>query len=74
MTDDALRRSYLRAEQVTAHWAKRFYFASRFLPPAKKRAIFAIYDYCRHTDNLVDQRGDRPVGEVRADAPAAHSH
>ena len=67
MTYLALQRSYLRAEQVTAHWAKSFYFASRFLPPAKKRAIFAIYDYCRHTDNLVDQRGDRPVGEVRAE-------
>ncbi len=65
MTDLALQRSYLRAEQVTAHWAKSFYFASRFLPPAKKRAIFAIYDYCRHADNLVDQRGDRPIGEVR---------
>lgn len=67
MTDLALQRSYLRAEQVTAHWAKSFYFASRFLPPAKKRAIFAIYDYCRHADNLVDQRGDRPSAEVRSE-------
>ena len=67
MTGHALQRSYLRAEQVTAHWAKSFYFASRFLPPEKKRAIFAIYDYCRHADNLVDQRGGRPIGEVRTE-------
>ena len=67
MRGRALYRSYLRAEQITAEWAKSFYFASRFLPPAKKRAIFSIYDYCRHADNLVDQRGDRPIPEVRAE-------
>ena len=43
MRGRALYRSYLRAEQITAEWAKSFYFASRFLPPAKKRAIFSIY-------------------------------
>lgn len=59
--------SYARAEAVTAEWARSFYFASRFLPVPKKRAIFAIYDYCRHADNLVDQRGSRPIAEVRAE-------
>ena len=59
--------SYQRAEAVTARWAKSFHFASRFLPAAKKRAIFAIYDYCRHADNLVDDRGDQPVEAVRAE-------
>ena len=65
MSLDELERSYARAEGVTAEWAKSFYFASRFLPLAKKRAIFAIYDYCRHADNLVDQRGGRPEAQVR---------
>lgn len=65
MSLDELERSYARAERVTAEWAKSFYFASRFLPLAKKRAIFAIYDYCRHADNLVDQRGGRPEAQVR---------
>lgn len=65
MNRDALDRSYAHAERITAAWAKSFYFASRFLPPAKRRSIFALYDYCRHADNLVDLRGDRPVGEVR---------
>ena len=36
----------------------------------KKLAIFALYDYCRHADNLVDARGDRPAAEVRADLVA----
>ena len=61
----ALERSYAAAERVTAHWAKSFYFASRFVPLAKRRSIFALYDYCRYADNLVDLRGDRPVEEVR---------
>jgi phytoene synthase len=64
---DALERSYLAAERATAVWARSFYFASRFLPPAKKRAVFALYDYCRHADNLVDLRGDRTPAEARGD-------
>ena len=59
-----LARSYACAEQVTADWARSFHFASRFLPPAKRRAVFALYDYCRHADNLVDRRGSRSRCEV----------
>lgn len=62
-----LQRSYRHAERTTAAWAKSFHFASRFLPLEKKQAIFALYDYCRHADNLVDERGDRPVSLVRND-------
>ena len=63
----ALEASYAAAEAVTAEWARSFHFASRFLPERKRRSIFALYDYCRHADNLVDLRGDRPVEEVRAE-------
>jgi phytoene synthase len=65
--DPALARSYCSAEKVTATWARSFYFAARFLPPPKRRAIFALYDYCRHADNLVDARGSRSVEDARAD-------
>jgi phytoene synthase len=63
----ALRRSYARAERTTAVWARSFHFASRFLPRPKRQAVFALYDYCRYADNLVDLRGSRPPDEVRAD-------
>jgi phytoene synthase len=62
-----LEASYGAAELITAEWARSFYFASRFLPDDKRRAIFAVYDYCRHADNLVDRRGDVPVARVRAE-------
>ena len=61
----ALDRAYLAAEQVTAEWARSFYFASRFLPLDKRRATFALYDYCRHADNLVDARVGKPASVVR---------
>jgi phytoene synthase len=62
-----LEESYAAAERVTAAWAKSFYFASRFLPRAKRRAVFALYDYCRHADNLVDARGERSAGQALHD-------
>lgn len=64
---DALARSHRQAEATTAAHAKSFYFASRFLPLPKRRAVFALYDFCRHADDLVDERGERPVAAVRAD-------
>ncbi len=65
-----LEASYAHAERMTAEWAKSFYFASRFLPVEKKLAIFALYDYCRTADNLVDARGDRSAELVRGDLAA----
>ena len=67
MSPAALERSYARAERATALWARSFYFASRFLPLPKRRAVFALYDYCRHADNLVDARGERSRADAQAD-------
>jgi len=66
----ARERADRAAERVTALWARSFYFASRFLPLPKRRSVFALYDYCRYADNLVDARGDRPAAAVRADLQA----
>jgi phytoene synthase len=65
--------SYAAAERVTADWARSFYFASRFLPEEKRRGIFAIYDWCRYADNLVDERGTRSVHAAREDLAALAS-
>lgn len=70
--DAGLERSYALAERTTASWARSFYFASRFLPTPKRRAVFALYDYCRHADNLVDARGDRSRSDVLTDLAALH--
>lgn len=70
MRPGALDRSYRAAERTTAVWARSFHFASRFLPLEKRRAVFALYDYCRYADNLVDARGDRSPAGARADLAA----
>ena len=41
-----------RAE--TRRWAKTYYLGSLLMPPQKRRAIWAIYVWCRRTDELVD--------------------
>ena len=38
----------------TAEWAKTFYLGTLLLPPHKRRAIWAIYVWCRRTDELMD--------------------
>jgi phytoene synthase len=70
LTQAEIDESYRRCEVMTARWAKSFHFASRFLPRDKRRAVFALYDYCRFADNLVDERGGRPTSTVRADLAA----
>lgn len=50
----SLENSYELCRQITAYYAKTFYLATWLLPPAKRRAIWAIYAWCRSTDELVD--------------------
>ncbi|MDX2185279.1 MAG: phytoene/squalene synthase family protein [Gemmatimonadaceae bacterium] len=35
--------------------ARTFYLASRFLPPEKRRAAYALYAFCRLADDMVDE-------------------
>ncbi len=62
-----LEAGYAAAEAVTREKAKSFYFAASFLPLAKRRDVYALYDFCRHVDDLVDERGERPIADVRAE-------
>lgn len=48
--DDA----YEECRKETAQWAKTFYLGTLLLPFAKRRAIWAIYVWCRRTDELMD--------------------
>jgi len=49
-----LQEAYEACRQETARWAKTFYLGTMLLPPAKRRAIWAIYVWCRRTDELMD--------------------
>jgi phytoene synthase len=49
-----LEAAYEACRRETAHWAKTFYLGTLLLPPEKRRAIWAIYVWCRRTDELMD--------------------
>ena len=49
-----LEESYERCRQITAEYSKTFYMGTLLMPEAKRRAIWAIYVWCRRTDELVD--------------------
>lgn len=50
----SLEDAYELCRQVTAEYAKTFYLGTLLMPEAKRRAIWAIYVWCRRTDELVD--------------------
>ncbi len=50
----SLENAYERCRQITAKYSKTFYLGTLLMPEAKRRAIWAIYVWCRRTDELVD--------------------
>ncbi|MFM8258474.1 MAG: phytoene synthase [Vulcanococcus sp.] len=62
----SLVEAYEACRRETAEWAKTFYLGTLLMPPAKRRAIWAIYVWCRRTDELMDspEAMARPVEEL----------
>ena len=62
----SLEQAYEECRQETAQWAKTFYLGTLLMPPAKRRAIWAIYVWCRRTDELMDspEAQARPLEEL----------
>ncbi len=54
---------YLEAQKATEAGSKSFYFATRFFPKILARHAYAVYWFCRTTDDLVDEAPTREVGE-----------
>ena len=61
LTDSPPRQSlssvedaYELCRRVTAQYSKTFYMGTLLMAPEKRRAIWAIYLWCRRTDELVD--------------------
>jgi phytoene synthase len=49
-----LADAYAVCEMITRHHSKSFFLATAFLPPEKRRAIRALYAFCRWSDDIVD--------------------
>lgn len=50
----SLEDAYELCRQITAKYSKTFYIGTLLMPEEKRRAIWAIYVWCRRTDELVD--------------------
>jgi phytoene synthase len=48
-------------QQKTAQSGSSFYYSFLFLPPERRRAITALYAFCREVDDTVDEASDQSV-------------
>ena len=51
--------------QKAAASGSSFYYAFLFLPPERRRAITAVYAYCREVDDIVDEVSDPAVAHAK---------
>ena len=49
-----LDQAYEICRKETQQWAKTFYLGTLLLPQEKRKAIWAIYVWCRITDEIMD--------------------
>lgn len=68
----SVEEAYEVCRQITAECSKTFYMGTLLMPPAKRRAIWAIYVWCRRTDELVDGPQARFTDEATLDRWEAH--
>jgi phytoene synthase len=50
----SIEEAYEYCRKITAKYSKTFYLGTLLMPKEKRRAIWAIYVWCRRTDELVD--------------------
>jgi phytoene synthase len=50
----SIGEAYESCRQITAKYSKTFYLGTLLMPKEKREAIWAIYVWCRRTDELVD--------------------
>ena len=54
-------------QQKAARSGSSFYYSFMFLPPEQRRAITALYAFCREVDDMVDEVADPAVARAKLD-------
>jgi phytoene synthase len=52
-------------QQKAAQSGSSFYYSFLFLPPPRRRAITALYAFCREVDDVVDELHDEGVAQTK---------
>lgn len=58
-----LDESYARCRQLNKAHATSYYAATMLLPRVKRHHVHALYGFCRHADEIVDNLDSAPVEE-----------
>jgi len=53
--DMNIEEAYRYCQKVTHRGGPHFSVGFRFLPPQKRKAIYAVYAFCRYADDIVDE-------------------
>ncbi len=51
---------------LTQRAGPHFSVGFRFLPAKKRKAIYAVYAFCRYADDIVDEKQEQPIEELLA--------
>jgi phytoene synthase len=54
----SLDACYAHCREIVREHSKSFWLSSRFLPLEKRRAVWAVYAFCRTADDIVDRAAD----------------
>lgn len=60
-----LKQAYNHCEKIIAENSKSFYKTFSLLPKEKRKAVWAVYAFCRTVDDIVDE-GEQPEAELAA--------
>src|SRR4051812_39358067 len=52
-------------QEKAAKSGSSFYYSFLFLPPEKRRAITAVYAFCREVDDVADEVNDTSVARIK---------
>ena len=52
-------------QQKAAASGSSFYYSFLFLPPDRRRAITALYAFCREVDDVVDECADPQIASTK---------
>lgn len=55
--DKVLEAAYARCAEITRRSSSNFYYAFMLLPIERRRALYAVYAFCRYIDDIADDGG-----------------
>lgn len=53
--DPQLRTAYRRCRQIAAEHGRTYFLATRLLAPDQRPAVYALYGFARHADDILDE-------------------